>query len=152
VVFTTLPEKKKLSLTTESALRYGINENKLFYTTVNYLEGRLKLTRLKLGVIISSKPVLLGMAGLGERMHYGPQDRKVLFITATFFTSSSLNLQFGGYWRWERLYPNQNTEFDLGLVLRNFPRTLIFIYGTVVDYLTKNKPVFQTNFEVRYVI
>lgn len=142
---------KNLSLISELTPRYELENSRIYYTTISYLDYRHNLIRTKLGSLVSNKEVLLGMAGLGERMRYGPLDRKVSFIQTTIFPAQPINFQINYYQRFNREYLNQNNELDLGVIIRQFSRTQIFLFGTVVDLLSP-KPIFQTNLDVRYVI
>ncbi|MCX7785902.1 MAG: hypothetical protein N2201_06750 [candidate division WOR-3 bacterium] len=142
---------KNLSLISELTPRYELDNSRIYYTIISYLDYRTNLLRTKLGSLISNKAVLLGLAGFGERMRFGPSDRKVGFLQMTILPTKPTNFQINYYHRFDKQYQDQNSELDLGIIIRQFPRTQIVLFGTGIDLLD-DRPVLQTNLEVRYVL
>lgn len=146
-----LPVMPNLSLISELTPRYGLSDSKLYYTIISYLNYRADLLRVKLGGLLSNKEVLLGMAGFGDYMRYGPIDEKVGFLETTLSLISTVDFQVNYYHRFKNQNSNQNNELDLGTIIKKFNRTQIFIFGSIVD-LAKTNSVLRINVEIRYVI
>ncbi|MCS7258724.1 MAG: hypothetical protein NZ601_05130 [candidate division WOR-3 bacterium] len=142
---------KNLSLISEFTPRFELDNSCFYYTVISYLNYRTNFLRIKIGGLISNKPVLLGLRGLGERMRFGPMDRNVGFFQTSITLVPKVDFQINYYHRINNQYPDQNSELDIGFIIRTFPRTQIFLFGVAVDLL-QARALLQSNIEIRYVL